>query len=626
MKPSFANNGILVYSVPGSTRQVDGPLKPTLRPLVSGHKEVRFARFAPGDDLNTVTLTSQKNATHVDARAGFPHAQTDSAQIFLGEYAGLATSDAEHGVWALAGILFDPIHFISKDLVAGMMDEQIAAFEPQLRKDALGAFWAQMMAGSVNEKLTAARSPEEKALLLLTANRAADAAEVLAQAKNFRLAALVAQLPGNERSRDLVRSQIETWRQRNDWSEMSDAVRTLYSILAGEACTVAGKNGPKEDRISEVNIAEHFGLSWRQSFALRVLYDGHSTLSDAVQAYVKDITSGRERVLPLPRWVQDGKEAEGGGREDILLGLLRLFSTTRAHPADLEAIFDAKTVSGSSANSRLAWQLVTILSAKGWADYLSAEKVDQLTRDFAAELESDDKFVTAAWVLLHLTHPRAREAAVTELMMRNGGKISDPHLPDHIVNVHGANTFGYLADDNQIPEGILWRSKALHARSELGSAFLQAKYLLAAKEDDEAHDVLCTIIGPQAVIAEDYGPLIEIVQRFSGLHLSGWETGGGVFEDFVRLVTLSVATKRSPDGAVLMQRLRSGLERLRTAKYTSLTLEEKVALVEMKRVLEEEVREADGISAEDAEATRIASLRMGESLWGRYKDHLGIVA
>ncbi|CAK1364592.1 unnamed protein product [Cercospora beticola] len=621
MKPHFANNGTLIYAVPGSAPEVGGPLEPAMRSLVGERTEIRFARFAPNADLNMETLSLQKQLTITELVDGFPVARPDSVHV---DFAQLAekSSDVESVVWRLSALLFESIRTSAGHLVNGMSDEQILTFEPRLRKDAVQEFWAGIVEATSTESAAAAKSAEEKALYLLTRGDHTAASEVLAKGRNFRLAALIAQLPGSENSRDLIKKQIEIWRNRNDWSEMSDAVRTLYSILAGEVCTVAGKNGAKEDRVKELSISERFELNWTQSFALRLFFGGHDTLEQVVKAYAHDVDNGRELTLPTPFWTDQGaSETSVAGREDTLFGLFRLFSTTRAYPADLASLFDPHTVSGSPADSRLAWQLAIILYAKGRADYIDHAILDRITRDFAAELEYANKFVTAIWVLLHLTDASKRESMVKEVIMRNGGKIPDPSTGDEMTE---NNVFDQLTTYLKIPENLLFEAKALHAKAELKNPAVQARYLLIAGLFDEAHDVLISSIGPAAVIEEDYDELVDVLRRFPehGSGVQGWESGGAVYSDFASVVTMNLGRKNSHGGKSIMRRLRSGLEAMNNADR-KLTLEERVSMIEMGRILAEEASEV-GVE-EIAKTVDVHTDSNGTGLFERYQAAMGVV-
>lgn len=618
MKPSFCNNGIFVYSVDGSTPQVSEPLIPGLESIVGEHKEVRFAKWMPAADINTQTLSGQKEMTTVDLVSGFPRANTSAAASFV-DYAGISTDEREQAIWNLAGHLFDPIERLVE--ASEMTTEQVKYFEPRLRKDAFSTLWSSLVQSGLDEQLGLVRTAEEQALLYLTKNDIPAACDALAAGKDFKLATLIAQLPGSEDSRLLMKNQIAAWLDRNDWAEFSDATRALYSILAGDVCTVIGKNAPAENRAKEFCIAERFGLSWLQSFGLRVFFGGHDMLGDVVKAYCDALADGKERVLPSPSWMIDEDAAD---REDVLMGLLRL-SLPRAAAFDPSSVFDPKTVSGSAVNSRLAWQLATQLRAKGLCSALADDKLDQLTFSFAMELEAAGKFMTATWVLLHLRHADTRTRAVNALLNRNGG-----HIPEAGATPEGTvDAFHVLNTENLIPGELLWSAKALHARAELDNAWLQCEYLLQAGALDEAHEVVCETLGPKAIIEEDYEQLKHLLERFSQ-EPTGWAQGGGVFADFTRLVTMHVGKRYAREGAGLMARLRVGLEGMRDVERKT-GLEERVALMEMGRVLQREVEELairpGGMEVESVDfEMRDGPVEAGFGGFLRYRAAMGVVA
>lgn len=618
MKPSFANNGTLVYSVDGSTKQVSEPLATALQPLISEHKEIRFAKWVPAAYINTPTLTGQKDMTVVDPVNGFPRANTSAAASFV-DYASISTDKHEQAVWNLAGHLFDPVERLLE--LNDMTPELVAQFEPRLRKDAFSALWSSLVQTGFDDQFAVARSSEEQALLHLTKNDIPAACDALVAGKDFKLATLVAQLPGDEQGRQLMQAQISAWRDRNDWAEFSEATRALYSILAGEICVVAGKNGTAENRAKEFCIAERFGLSWLQSLGLRIFFGGHEKLGDAVKAYSAALIDGSERVLPVPSWAANEEAAD---REDVLMGLLRL-STSRPADFDPSSVFDPKTVSGSAVNSRLSWQLATQLRAKGLCSALPDEKMDQLTFSFATELEAAGKFMTATWVLLHLRHADTRTRAVTALLYRNGGNIPEAgSTPAGTVD-----PFYVLNGENLIPAELLWSAKAQHARAELRNAWLQCEYLLQAGSVDEAHDVVCETLGPKAIIEEDYDQLKDLLERFPQ-EPAGWAQGGAVFADFARLVTLHVGKRYAREGAGIMFRLRVELEGMRDAER-SMGLEERVAMVEMGRVLQREIEELavrpGGLEVESVDLEmRDGVVEVGIGGFERYREAMGVVA
>ena len=615
-KPSFANNGTLVYSVPGSAPPVSGELATAMQGLVGEHKDVRFAKFVTAPDINPMTLLAQKEVTSIDTTSGFPaaHAPHDLTFASLVENIEpeLPIADHEKAVWTLCSIMFDPTSIGCAPYMVGVPEDKVEEFETQMRVDAFGAFWAEMVTPFVQDGLKRARSAEEKALLCLTQNDIVAACEALMVARDFKLATLVSQLPGTASSRAMMQTQIADWRTRNDWSEMSEPVRALFTILAGQVCVVEGKTGAVENRAAEFNIAERIGLSWQQSFALRLFFGGHDTITEAYEAYEADLESARERIPPSTTR-PDGKEIR-----DTIMDLLRLC----AGQYNLTPLLDPLAISGSAVNSRLTWQLASVLNAKGIST-VPNEELDQITYDFATELELAGKLVSSAWILLHIRDNEARKEAIVGLVERNGNKISTP-------GPEGAGgSFEELVQDNKIPASFVWRAKALYAKAGLRDPHLQTTWLLQAGDVDEAHEVLCTTLGPQAVIGQDYDELSNIVQRFPRHPPNGWQTGGQVYTDFVRLVRAHVGQRWTQEAKVAMQRLKRGLGEME-GEGRKKSLSERVAVHEMWAVLGEVEREHGGFDGDRSlggmEFEGGAAASAGAHMLERYQRAMGMVA
>ena len=585
-----------------------------MMPVVGEHKDVRFGKFVPAQDINPMTLLAQKEATTIDTSTGFPAAHAPQGLIFTSLADNVETqfpiTNQERAIWRLCSILYDPQEIACARYMEGVPEDKHNEFAGRMRMDAFTDFWTELVTPFVQDGLKRARTAEEKAIHYLTQNDIVAACEALMGARDFKLATLVSQLPGTESSRTMVQNQITAWRNRNDWSEMSEPVRALLTVLAGETCIVEGKSGAAENRASEFNIAERFGLSWQQSFALRLFFGGHDSVAKAIQAYSADLDDHRDRVQPSTIW-PSGKETAS-----TIMDLMRLFSGD----ADPLPMLDPLAVSGSSTNSRLTWQLASLLNAKTICT-VPQEQLDQITYDYATELEVGGKLVSSAWISLHLSDRGAREKAMMGLLERNGGKLS---TPDH-DRVRGS--FQDLVEENHIPASFVWRAKATYAKAGLHDPGLQADWLLRAGDVDEAHEVLCTTLGPQAVIEQDYDVLSHVLQLFPRRVPEGWQQGGQVYMDFMRLVRAHAGQRWSREAQVSMQRLRRGLAGMEDDGRKK-SQEERVAIIEMGRVLEEVLREHGDPDADKKMGGMEYGITssLGADLLNRYQQAMGMVA
>lgn len=573
--------------------------------------DVRFSKFVPAADIKTPTLATQKASTTIDHNGAFPSARAPRNLLFTSLFQDVLKEDTsvhlEDYIWNLCTVLFDPLNAATADgFVNGVPLDKVDEFADRIRLDTLMAVWSDMVAPWVQEGLKRARTAEEKAMYYLTMYDIDEACNTLMEAKDFKLAALIAQLPGSQRSRDMMRDQISAWKSRNDWSEMSEPVRTLYSILAGELCVVQGKPDTPENRVAQFNIAERFELHWQQSFALRLLYGGHDSIEAVVRDYQLDLKGKKETKKPLTRW-PGGKETN-----DILFDILSLVIEPRP-----KAIFDPLTVSGIATNSRLTWQLASLLNRKEICT-TPQDQLDRLTYDFAMELENARDIVTSVWILLHIRDEPARRKAVMGVLMRNGGLISGWGGGDNIV-------FEELTRDLRIPAPLVWMASALYAKAGLHNPALETEWLLKANDIEAAHEILCTTLGPQAVIEQDYEVLSNTLKLFPRRLPEGWQRGGQVYLEFVRLVQARIRQRLSPDDEAAMKRLRRGLAEMEEDASRQSQVE-RVAVFEMGKVLEEVGREHHGGEKERkmGGVEDASGVSLGTEMLRRYQQAMGM--
>ena len=628
-KPSFSADGTLVYAAPGSEPEASGVLVPSLGPIVAMHRDVRFARFASTKDAGANVLELQQDATTITAvTAGMPSAKLQEDVLFAtfaNDVNSRMSADPsiverqESAVWRLASILFDPPAVTCQDYILELPAHLANEYLPRMKLEKFSNFWTILVTSSVDTGLLRVRTAEDRAVLLLTKNDTAGACDVLVGAKDYRLATLIAQLPNSsDASRKVMRTQIEAWQRRKDWSEMSNGVRALYSILAGDFCEVAGQTGAAgaaEDRAAKFCISEKFGLSWHQSFSLYVFYGGHATLEDAVQAYCNVLEDGRETTAPTTLWAAGGGEklaVQFEESEDTLMQLL----TLAAFPAsdDLQ-LLEPLLVSGSSLHSRQAWQLAMLLKSRNLIQ-LPPIKLDALTLSFATELETAGDLLRSAWVLLHLSTESSRKAAVSGLLARNAESLPEP----------SDEPFETFTQTLQLPASMIFAAKALHAKSVLNDSVRQVSYLICAGLTDEAHDVLCDVVGPQAVIERDYTVLQNLLGSFTGKP-NGWAQGGQVYRDFVRLRAMPMAQKHGREGSSLLRALRKGLL-VMVEERVVVTLEQRVAVVEMRRYADAIAKEIGAVK--DKRWHGIAAAANGSNdatveLFERYRQATGAV-
>jgi nuclear pore complex protein Nup98-Nup96 len=431
-------------------------------------------------------------------------------------------------IWELASILFDPID-IPEDL------KNFPAAFKFLRKDNLSAFWEKLVEQASLKLTSMAKSSEEKAIALLSGHRIPDACNNLLMGKNFHLATLVALLDGNESVRKNIREQLNEWSKARVLSEISQPIRAIYEILAGNVCVCDGvKGAPIEDRIDSFVMSKRFGLDWRQAFGLRLWYAISSSdeLEQAVQKFAEDLQQDKESAKPFAWYVEqnisplwDDQHLEE--REDLLWGLLKLYSD---RTTNLQAVLRPENSQLSPLNMRLSWQLSQTLTASGKCSYGddADEKSDQLTLSFAAQLTNDGHWLDAVFVLLHLSSPSTCAKSIQDHLARHAGRIGSEDGP----------VFNTLVEDFKIPPSWVWQAKALYMRAVQKDPKREVECLIRAEAFDEAHRTFCKDVAPTAVIERDYETLRKLITGFvdSYTGINDWHLGGAIYADYLAVL------------------------------------------------------------------------------------------
>ncbi|OIW24471.1 hypothetical protein CONLIGDRAFT_623337 [Coniochaeta ligniaria NRRL 30616] len=359
----------------------------------------------------------------------------------------------------------------------------------------LSEFWENLVEQSTDLSIAEAKTHEERAIACLAGNQVPEACRHLLAAKDFRLATLVAAVGANEGAKKDIREQLKNWQESNVLSEFSEPIRAIYEILAGNTCICDGTKGvPIENRIESFVISERFNLNWMQAFGLRLWHGGHKSVAEAVQAFKSDIEQDREGHAPdSPLW-----------------GLLKLFADRRVDYGDYT----------------LTWQLSRALYANGNVSFgdRAEEKLDEMTQSFAAQLLAKGEWLSALFVLIHLSNPAARTAVIREQLGRNAALIDDKDKDK-------GRALSTLTQSFKIPPAWVWEAKALHARSVLRDPAAEFAYLLLAQDWAEANRTFLRRVAPAAVIGRRYTELFEYASLLYRIRdkLPDWESGGAVY-------------------------------------------------------------------------------------------------
>ncbi len=440
-------------------------------------------------------------------------------------------SQYEQSVWELASILFDD----QNPEAYGVPAAHKATYDNRIRKDRLIHFWERQCQESATKAVSAAPNAEERAIAHLSANNVVEACDALVQGKDFRLATLVAQIGGDQIMRDDMTAQIAKWRELDVLSEITEPVRALYSLLAGDTCVCEGKKGQSEDRARTFVISERFNLDWKRAFGLRLFYAilAENTIEDAVVKFEHDLQSD-EGKKPVPWFVEEEtgalwKDPKAAQREDVLWGLLKIYAASKSAlpTSSLAGILTPENITGNPIDARLSFQLYHAIAAR-FSAISDPSKADYLTQTFAAQLDSAGEWYWALFSLLHLSSYRQRHLAIQRLLVRHAEAI-----PRDIKS----DLFQTLTGVLKIPIEWIWQAKALYARSVLQDHLQEVDFLVKAQDWEEAHEVFRREVGPSAVIEQDWDTLQGVLDNFIDCkeQIAEWGMGGQVYDDYLSL-------------------------------------------------------------------------------------------
>ena len=231
-----------------------------------------------------------------------------------------------------------------------------------------------------------------------------------------------------------------------------------------------------------------------QSFGLRLWCGSTNSITDAIHSFQNDIAQDREPEPDNPLW-----------------SLLKLYANRSVDHSDC----------------RLDWQLSRALYASGKVSFgqNAAERLDVHTLSFASELTAAGSWVSAIFVLLHLSDPVCRSKAIREQLGRHA------HLISTEENNSTDNTFTTLTQTFKLPARWIWEAKALYARSVDKDAVAEFTYLILAQDFVEANRTFLKRVAPTAVLERRYDDLFQHAQLLYAVRdkLPNWAGGGAVY-------------------------------------------------------------------------------------------------
>jgi nuclear pore complex protein Nup98-Nup96 len=440
-----------------------------------------------------------------------------------------AESKLELDIYELAHVLFDKY---DDKFSRGLNLSQKSKFAERIRKDRLSEFWASLIQQRHSEQLRSTPS-EEHAIVLLSAHQIHDACYRLTELGSPRLSTMVAQLDtADDQFHSDMAEQLRAWRDQNIISEVSEPIRALYELLAGNTTISGGKSqGPLENRASTFSISERFNLDWTQAFGLCLWYGKtkNGNIEDAVRDFAEKLATKQESATPYPDGVNEGEQ------QHPLWVLLQIFAAAKGSPEDAPSLPQSLAPLASPFDNRIPFQLHHALTANIPTLPVDTHLANKLVIDLTFQLSASSFHLGAVFALMHISDPQVREYHIRDLLIRHAASL--PQLLDHKA-AEIDKQWQILVERLKVPTAWLCKAKAIHHRS-MHQNLYELRYLLLGKNWVEAHQCLVQRVAPRAVIEEDWDVIRAMVGQFGKeikQHVSDWGTGAGMYEDFVELI------------------------------------------------------------------------------------------
>lgn len=332
-----------------------------------------------------------------------------------------ASQDDTHAasVFRLGHSVFDPLElYLGSGVSRGIRSHATAL----RRADALSTWLARAAASSVEQDImaTAVADPARIAFFHLSGHQIEKAVDVLTTEGNVRLATLVSQVPGDVEFRIDLRDQLQVWKEEKVDVHMSEPIRRLYALTAGEVDILEGSSKRETVDVSK-------DLDWKRVFGLQLWYANFvdTPLRDTFENYERFVTDS-DGGIGCPHPWYSSREIRPPKVNDGLYNLIKLLLSPSM---TLESTLNPLSFSPNPRDFKMPWFLYVILSRclrlRDFTDRqlgdamhdddsaMSPQDTDgysqianTLTMDYAAQLQQEGAIQEAAYVLLYLENDR----------------------------------------------------------------------------------------------------------------------------------------------------------------------------------------------------------------------------
>ncbi|KAF9431069.1 hypothetical protein BGZ94_009994 [Podila epigama] len=445
---------------------------------------------------------------------------------------GVDLSTEEVNAWTLGHILYDTL---PQELEGDAATREL--LESRYRTIACSE-WLTEVTKVVSEKELAilsrtnsTASLEESIITLLVSNKRQQASVAAIQAKNPRLATLIAQTGRGSKSLAHVEDQLLLYKKYGPGVKVPDFYMRALVLLSGALTTdIAPKGQPPRYVTDE--------LDWRRTFGIHLWYSNTSevNLKQALTEYVESLATSNKIAKPLP-WYEQNAIAVDGCHYDFLFQLISLLVLPATH---LETVLHPLGISPSRLDYRQSWQFYMILAhSLSVAQFGSDSSHATICNNFMAQLESLGLWQWAIFVGLHLETTEAREGAIRALMERHidvpptlssTGHSSIAELKR--AELSAASNDAFFVEKLMIPAEWTWSARATRANYN-GDLTLEIFSLLKSGDHQRAHTLIISDLAPTYVLhghLEMPGKLLSMINQSKVSH---WETGGGLYQKYI---------------------------------------------------------------------------------------------
>lgn len=441
--------------------------------------------------------------SHITSRPnGYPKVDKNDGLTFdfiIDTFQGDA-KNSEKALWSLASVLFDSKSFLTEEL-SNLNDVEVVNRVTEVKRREKLIHWVKSQIEK-DVKTAAQQTTEfsEQIFSLLVTFEVSAAARLAINTNNPHLSVLISLLGSNDPNVKIsAAKQLEEWKTNAVLHTIPSGILKIYYLLKGDVLSAD----------PYVKLTEN--LSWKARLGL-VLYYGDS--NESIASLISSFVATNPSDIPT--------------EDETFYNILKLFVHKQNDRYDIAGMISALR-SSKSLDVKYQWYIYEILvrSTEQLNFKRSEEFGDQLTLQFAEQLQSAELWEESLFVLAHLHNDRACQHYVTKLLTT---KIEVFNKNSGLVD--------RLTGRLQIPRSLISEANALHARYT-GDYWNEASYLLDAEKYEEAHRTIIAKVAPSAII--NNGPKLKelgsLIRRFPRqIHISDWSVGLDIYKNYLALL------------------------------------------------------------------------------------------